>query len=95
MHIIHSDFKKGTVKLKITDPDDLWYLSQIIDQKDILTGLTTRKVKIGEGENAKVVKKTLVLTIAAEKVELQEQSLRINGKVQESTDYCGRHWVLY
>ena len=59
MRIITSDFKKGFVKIKITDPEDLWYLSQIIEPGDLLTAKTTRKVKIGDGEDAKVDKKTL------------------------------------
>ena len=84
MQFITSDFKKGFAKLKVNDKDDLWYLSQLIDRGDIIKGKTTRKIKIGEGENAKSVKKTLALTIAAETVELTEISLRINGKVKEN-----------
>ncbi len=85
MHLISSDFKKGFAKLKVNDKNDLWYLSHLIDQGDIIKGKTTRKIKIGEGENAKSVKKTLTLTIQAETVELTEISLRINGKVKEGT----------
>lgn len=86
MQLITSDFKKGLVKLKVNDKDDLWYLSHLIDQGDIIKGKTTRKIKIGEGENAKSVKKTLTLSIKAEKVELTETSLHINGKVTEGTE---------
>jgi len=86
MQLITSDFKKGLVKLKVNDKDDLWYLSHLIDQGDVLKGKTTRKVKIGEGENAKSVKKTLTLSIRAEKIELTENSLHINGKVTEGTE---------
>jgi len=86
MQLISSDFKKGFVKLKVNDKDDLWYLSHLIDQGDIIKGKTTRKIKIGEGENAKSVKKTLTLSIKAEKVELTETSLHINGKVTEGTE---------
>src|SRR3989338_655673 len=86
MQLITSDFKKGLVKLKVTDKDDLWYLSHLIDQGDLVRGKTTRKIKIGEGENAKSVKKTLTICIEAETVELTEISLRINGKVQEESE---------
>ena len=82
MQLITSDFKKGFVKLKINDQDDLWYLSHLIDQGDLVRGKTTRKIKIGEGENAKSVKKTLTLSIEAETIELTENSVRINGKVK-------------
>ncbi|HLD80208.1 MAG TPA: mRNA surveillance protein pelota [Candidatus Nanoarchaeia archaeon] len=86
MQLITSDFKKGLVKLKVTDKDDLWYLSHLIDQGDLVRGKTTRKIKIGEGENAKSVKKTLTISIQAETIELTENSLRINGKVTEETE---------
>ncbi|MBI2151595.1 mRNA surveillance protein pelota [Candidatus Woesearchaeota archaeon] len=89
MRIITSDYKKGLVKLKITDPEDLWYLSQIIEPGDLLTAKTTRKVKIGDGENAKVDKKTLILTVKAEELtlDLESKVLRINGKVQEAQEF--------
>jgi len=88
MHSIHSDFRKGIVKLRITDADDLWYLSHIIEPDDLLTGKTTRKIKIGEGENAKVTKKTMTLTIQAETVNFDENgtTLRINGKIREGPE---------
>lgn len=92
MQIIHSDFKIGLVKLKIETTDDLWYLSHLIDVGDLLTGRTTRKMKIGEGENAKVVKKILVLTIQAESIDFSETgtTLRINGKVKEGPEEVPR-----
>ncbi|MBS3116139.1 mRNA surveillance protein pelota [Candidatus Woesearchaeota archaeon] len=86
MDLLHSDFKKGNVTLRVTDSDDLWYLSHLIDPGDIVKGKTTRKIKIGESENAKTVKKTLILKIEAETIDFQEQVLRINGKVQEGLE---------
>jgi len=83
MHLIHKDLKQGLVTIKVTDPEDLWYLSTIIEPHDIITGKTTRKIKIGDSENAKVIKKTYTLKIEAEKIEFNStaQALRINGKV--------------
>lgn len=88
MDIIHSDFRKGIVKLRVNDLDDLWYLSHIIDAGDIVKGKTTRKIKIGEGENAKTVKKTITLKVEVEKVEFHKFSdlLRVNGKVMEGPE---------
>ena len=88
MDIIHKDLRKGIVKLRVTDSDDLWYLSTIIEPGDILTGITTRKIKIGDSENAKVIKKTITLTIEAERIDFSAngQSLRINGKVKQSPE---------
>ena len=86
MQILKSNFKVGLVQIRITDADDLWYLSHIIDPGDFIKGKTTRKVKIGDSENAKVAKKTLTLKIEAETVDFGDGSkLRINGKVNEPT----------
>lgn len=88
MNLIHQDFKSGKVKLKITDPDDLWYLSHLIDPGDMMRGKTTRKIKIGTGENAKMVKKPMTMTIEAETITFSSTgtSLRINGKVKEGPE---------
>ncbi len=83
MQILTKNYKAGKLKLKITDPDDLWYLSHIIDPKDSLKGTATRKVKIGDSDNAKVAKKKITLTIEAEKVEYvaENKTLRVNGTI--------------
>jgi protein pelota len=87
MEIISSDFKKGTVKLKINDPEDLWYLSHLIDPEDQLKGKTTRKIKIGDGDNAKVVRKTLTLKIKSESIDFTDADcLKVNGKITESPE---------
>ncbi len=90
MEILHTDFKKGIVKLKITDYDDLWYLSHLIDAGDFIAGKTTRKIKIGDDENAKTVKKVFTLKIEAETISFSEHSLRINGKVKEGPEEVPR-----
>jgi protein pelota len=60
----------------------------LIDQGDLLTSKTTRKIKIGDGENAKVVKKVLTLTIQADSIDFSDNAtaLRINGKVKEGPE---------
>ena len=88
MQIINQDYKKGFVKLRVTEQDDLWYLSQLIDPGDLIKGKTTRKIKIGDGENAKVTKKTMTLKIEAETIDFGSTgiTLRINGKVKEGME---------
>ncbi|MBU1644216.1 MAG: hypothetical protein KJ598_03610, partial [Nanoarchaeota archaeon] len=86
MNIISKDFNKGFVKIRVEDNDDLWYLSHLIDSGDFVKGKTTRKIKIGEGENAKTVKKTLTIKIEAETIDLTDSSVRINGKVKEAPE---------
>lgn len=89
MEILGQDFKKGFVKLKVDDLDDLWYLSHLIDAGDSVRSQTTRKIKLGnEQDKSKVAKKTMVLKIEAETIDLDEngKSLRINGKVLEGPE---------
>ncbi len=88
MHFIHQDFRKGIVTLRVTDGDDLWYLSQLIEPGDLLRGTASRKLKIGEGENAKTTKKTFTVTIQAETIQFSSSgtSLRINGKIKDGPE---------
>lgn len=88
MQQLKADFRKGTAELRITDLEDLWYLSHIIEAGDLVRGKTTRKVKIGDSENAKTVKKTLTLTVEAENIEFgaSGEELRINGKVKDGPE---------
>ncbi|MCK4589258.1 MAG: mRNA surveillance protein pelota [Nanoarchaeota archaeon] len=90
MKIIHSDFKKGQVKIKIETLDDLWYLSHLIDPKDHIKGKTLRKIKkTGPDERTqKVTRKPVFLQIQVEKIEFSPHSniLRISGKITQGPD---------
>jgi protein pelota len=88
MHILNSNFKSGKVSVLITEGDDLWYLKQLIDPGDLVKGKTTRKIRIGNSENAKVTKKTMTLTVEAETVEFGDDgaSLRINGLIKDGPE---------
>jgi len=90
MKIIHSDFKKGSVKLRIENLDDLWYLSHLIDPGDFVKGKTLRKIKkTGQEERTqKVTRKPVFLKIQAEKVEFSPYSdiLRVGGKIIEGPE---------
>ena len=90
MKLVHSDFKKGEAKVKIENLDDLWYLNQIIDSKDLVKGKTLRKIKVGlEGQRKQdSVKKPVFLLIQVEKMEFSKTSniLRISGTVKEGPE---------
>ncbi len=92
MNIIHKDFKKGIVKLKVTDKEDLWYLSHLIEAGDLLRGKTSRKIKIGERENSKTAKKLYLVAINAETVDFSDDGavLRVNGKIREAPEEIPR-----
>ncbi|MEK6812808.1 MAG: mRNA surveillance protein pelota [Nanoarchaeota archaeon] len=80
MKILKKDLKNSILHVQITTPEDLWYLSQIIEPWDHVTGKTERKLKIASD---KVIKKTLTVTIEVERVEFSQSTnqLRILGKV--------------
>lgn len=90
MKLIHSDFKKGEVKIKIENLDDLWYLNHVIEANDLVKGKTLRKIKIGqEGQRKqKITKKSVFLRILVEKVEFSKTSniLRVSGIVKEGPE---------
>ncbi len=85
MQIIHKNLKKGILKVKIENLDDLWYLSQVIDSGDIVKGKTIRKIKLGDGSdrNVKVIKKSIFIGISVVKIEFHKYSniLRVSGKI--------------
>ncbi len=88
MKIIHKDIQKGVLKAKVENLDDLWYLSHIIDTGDSVKGTTFRKIRIGNDENAKVVKKKVFLKIIVEKIEFHKYAdiLRVSGKITEGPE---------
>jgi protein pelota len=88
MKIIHKDLKKGEIKLQVETLTDLWYLSHIIDPGDYISGKTLRKLKIGDGDNQKVVRKPVFMEIEAEKTDFSRTSnlLRITGKIRKGPD---------
>lgn len=86
MKVIFQDFKKGEVKLKVDSADDLWFISNLIEENDLVHGRTERKIKISGTE--KSVKKAVSLAIKVEKIEFDPYSntLRANGKVVEGSE---------
>jgi protein pelota len=88
MQIIKKNLKYGEITVKITDVEDLWHLSHIIDKSDVVRGQTERKIKIGNDENAKTVRKPMYLVLGVEKIEYEPEnnSLRILGPIKEGPD---------
>lgn len=89
MKIAFKNYKTGELKLQADTADDFWVLSQVIESKDLVTGRSFRKVKLGGPEGkAAVIKKPVTLTIEVEKVEFSpySASLRISGLVREGPE---------
>ena len=51
MKLLHSNLKKGEIKVLSQSLDDLWYLSNIIEPKDIVQGKTLRKIKTSSSDD--------------------------------------------
>jgi len=83
---LKQDFKQGLVLLKVNSLDDLWYLSHIISPNDLVRMNTERKIKIGSGDNIKVTRKKVTLTLQVELVTLQDGQPRIKGLIREGPE---------
>ena len=98
MNIISSNLKKGFVKLKVDSTEDLWYLSTILQEKDIVKGSTVRKIKVGSDENSETYKKRIFITLSAEKIDFSEtaQALKVTGKIIDAPEEVqrGSHHTL-
>jgi len=86
MKIILKDMKHGLVKIKVDSAQDLWYLSNIIEQGDSVSGMTERKIKLGGTEDkSKISKRIVHLKIVVEKIDY-DNTLRVSGKIVEAPD---------
>ncbi|MGV8171862.1 MAG: mRNA surveillance protein pelota [Candidatus Woesearchaeota archaeon] len=86
MKIIHDDIKHGTIKVRVDNVQDLWYLSNIIESGDLVSGMTERKIKLGgSDEKSKVSKRIVHLKILVEKTDY-DNNLRVSGKIVEAPE---------
>lgn len=80
MKLLNTDRSEGYARIKIENEDDLWHLKDFIQPGDRLKALTQR-TKL-EGRE----KKTLRLTLEAEKIDYQESRLRVTGEITEGAE---------
>lgn len=80
MKLLNTDRNEGYARIKIENEDDLWHMKDFIKPGDELRALTQR-TKL-EGRE----KKTLKLTLEAEKIEYQENRLRVTGEITEGAE---------
>ena len=86
MQILHSDRKKGEVKVLIQELEDLWTLYNIIKPNDYVRARTFRRVVLRDGDAGD--RRPMVLQIQVEKCEFHEYSnrLRVLGQIREGPD---------
>jgi len=84
---MHFDRKKGRAKVKITNLDDLWHLSRIIEPDDLVSGQIERKIKVGGAEErARVERRLFFVKIKINKIKYEAEALRIAGKIIEGPE---------
>lgn len=97
MRVFARALKKGIIKLQIDTDDDLWYLKNIIEPRDLVKARTMRsQFLFREGKKEKVGRKPMVLEIEVEKIEFQRHvfRLRLTGKIvigPEETELASYH----
>jgi len=84
MKITHKNLKQGEIKVLVETPEDLWYLSQIIDAGDAVKGKTPRKIK--PTEEAEAIKRMVYIALTVEKIEYTANTLRVAGKITEGPE---------
>ena len=93
MKIIHKNLKQGEIKVKVENIDDLWYLSNVIENTDLIKGITYRKIKTSQDSerSSSTVRKKVFLSIKTEQIEFHETSnvLRVSGKIISGPDDIG------
>lgn len=84
MRLIHYDEKEGRMKVEPENIEDLWHLSKIIAEGDIIIGHTERRYKPpGAKAGEAGEKKRVTMELKAEKIELHKHAniLRVTGKI--------------
>ncbi len=87
MRIDVIDNRRGVLRVRVDNEDDLWLLSLLISPGDLVKALTTRDVSLGYEKH----RVPMVLTVRVEKVEFQPftNRLRVHGIVVDGPDRFG------
>ncbi|WP_432703673.1 mRNA surveillance protein pelota [Methanothermobacter thermautotrophicus] len=91
MRIVEEDEKNGVIELVPETLDDLWHLSHIIDEGDLISARTTRRIQDTSGEKIRSdrgVKKTFYLGIRVENVSFHIYTgrLRATGVIERGPE---------
>lgn len=87
MKILKKDLKEGLVSVRPENLDDLWLLKKIISSGDVISGKTLRSLKIQRGDQAvKTERKQIFVKLSAEKIDFNENQLRVSGKIIECSE---------
>ncbi len=98
MKILHQDRRKGIIKVRIDNLDDLWHLKNLIAPDDIVSSLTYRREETQSDKlrSERGDKKPMWLDIEVEKIEFHEftDRLRVLGTIVEGPQDLGSYHTL-
>lgn len=80
MKLLKTDKSQGYAKIKVENKDDLWFLKDFILEQDKVRKFTQR-TKLDGRE-----KKSMKLTVEVEKLEYQNDRLRVTGEITRGSD---------
>ena len=89
MRKLRQDLKSGTITLEAEHTEDLFTLSQLIEESEIVEGTTIRKIKLdrgGEERKAAIITRPVRLSIEVKTVTFTGDGLRILGTVTEGKE---------
>ncbi|MHC1605433.1 MAG: mRNA surveillance protein pelota [Candidatus Methanofastidiosia archaeon] len=97
MRIVHKDLSKGEIKLKIETLDDMWHLSNIIEEGDMVYATTFRRQQAKQDmlRPTKTEKIKVYLGVRIEKIEFSHHSdtLRLTGIIEEGDQMGSYHTI--
>ncbi|QGA80792.1 mRNA surveillance protein pelota [Candidatus Nanohalobium constans] len=80
MKLLKKDREEGFAQVEVENQDDLWFLKEIVQEGDSVR-MKTQRTKLDGRE-----KKTCTLTLKVEKLEYQEDRLRVTGEISEGAE---------
>ncbi|MEM2202846.1 MAG: hypothetical protein QXI22_00605 [Sulfolobales archaeon] len=88
MHIEAVDEDKGYLRVKVESEDDLWLLSLLVEEGDVVASRTSRDVRIEGSEKRRI---PMTLAVRVQGIEFQPFSgrLRIKGVIVEGPEEYG------
>lgn len=89
MQVLKQDRRKGFIRLRVQNLDDLWHLEKILEPGDLVRARTFRKATLKRGEEIiKGERKPVTLTVRAEKIGFHKETgkLRVTGVIEEGPE---------
>ncbi|MEM2244872.1 MAG: hypothetical protein QXU91_00225 [Thermofilum sp.] len=90
MRVLMLDEREGSLELVIEVPEDLYFLTMILDRGDHVYAWTTRQLRVGEAEE-KGDRVRVYLGIAVEKISYSKFSskIRLTGRIVDAPEVVG------